>query len=354
MPPTGYVHATTPLAILHGPAVLYVGGVPHSASRDVRAELVAEIRQPAIDGVPSSVAGLDRVVGYTARVTGTFLELGTPQIQRLLHGVTGVLATGVTTFTPRDAGAYLPGGGYVSDVKVRIKDGGGKFHNITLASAFRSEYGVEGADRAEVTVPTTFEARSADGQAPPWTYVIEDAVLPPPVGGLNDTFTRADSAVAPGVADSGHTYTTLGVDSWGIQTNQLYRVAAGGGGYTKLVANGLTSGDGTLSVKMFVSGAGSGLSFRATDDANLFITEYAGGSLVLYRRQTGAYTSIGSAVLTFISGETLAAVLNGSSIIIRRNGVDVITVTDAFNATATLHGVSADAVTTRFDDLVFA
>ena len=174
---TGYAHATTPLQILKGPAVLFVGGVPHSSSQGVRVEFTTEIRQPQIDGLATPLAGLDHPVAYAVRVTGRFLELSEAQIARYLNGVAGVVAGTVTTSTPRAAGAYLPNpAGYVADVEVRILDGAENTHAVAIPLAHVSGWPVDGEDRSEVGVALTLEARSEGATAAaPWTYTVTEA-----------------------------------------------------------------------------------------------------------------------------------------------------------------------------------
>lgn len=224
MPRTGYAHTTTPGAVLLGPAVLYVSGIPHSASRGVRVEFETEWRTPPIAGLSTPIAGLDRVVGYSVRVTGTFLELGPAQIQRMMQGEAGVVAGALTTYSGRSAGVYLPTAGYVEDVTVRLKDGAGNLHAVKIPSAHVTTWPVTGDDRATVGVAVTLDARSTDAVSRPYTYTITlpvatVAITPVPIAVTTTTTAVATvrTYAAGAVEVAGHTVTVV-VTNTGIAT----------------------------------------------------------------------------------------------------------------------------------------
>lgn len=171
MPLTGYTHATSPGQIILGPAILFVGGVPHSASRGVRCEFIDEVTQPQIDGLVAPMAGLDYRAATGVRITGTFLELGAAQVARYQSNTTGVLAGGVTTYTPREPGLYLPSpAGYLADVEVRVVDGAGDTHAVEVPLAHVVTRAMDGADGVSLTL----EARSTDPDVVPYVYTISD------------------------------------------------------------------------------------------------------------------------------------------------------------------------------------
>lgn len=451
MPLTGY-NGTTPTRVLLGPAMLYVGGVPHSASTVARVEFLTEWARPEIDGLSTPIAGMDIVVARGVRLSGTFLELGATQVSRMMHGDAGVVAGALTTYSGRQAGTYLPNpGGYLSDVELRIEDGAGNLHAVDVPLATVVSWPAEGEDRAEVGVALVLEARSTVATAAPYTYTITGAEVPPapvatvaitpdpiavtagttaaaivrtynagaaevtgravtavvtntalatvsPASGvsplaltitgvaagatvltatsegvsdtsavdvaasgpiLSDTFTRADSPTAPGGPETGAAYETFFAGAtpvtYGIRTNRLYP-AVSGSGYTYLVSN-CTVADGVLRVKVYNAGNSRGITFRLTTATSQFSVQFNGGTIELYKQNAGAYTVLGSAAVTWVSGDELIAELSGSSIIIKQNTTTRITATDAFNSTATRHGVvvpgSSAGTAIEFDDLSF-
>lgn len=150
----------TPTEVLIGPAVVYRGGVPWAVSRGgVRVEPFNEIRSVEFDGRRAAVAGLDRIVSYGIRVTGTFLEYSVAQAQRYELGVTGVVApVGVTTITPREADVFLPAGAYVGDLVCVVKRADNTLVGVRIPKALVT-YSIAGEDRGEAGIDTQFEAR---------------------------------------------------------------------------------------------------------------------------------------------------------------------------------------------------
>lgn len=157
------------------------------------------------------------------------------------------------------------------------------------------------------------------------------------VSGVTDSFNRANSTTTMGVADTGQTWVPNS-GTWGIDLNRARLVSATAQAST-VVDSGLA--DGTVESLLVVHAAnGCGLCFRSTNDANYLTLDNATGAV--YRRQAGAFTLIGNANIGYTSGDVMAVVLSGSSIVLKKNGTSILSVTDAFNATATRHGYRAD------------
>lgn len=155
----GYT-ADTSSHLLIGPAVVYRAGVPWATSRGgVRVERFQEIRQVEFDGRRAPVGGLDRVVSYGIRVTGTFLELNVTHAQRHEFGVTASVVGQVSTITTRGGdSAFFPSGAYVSDLLVVVERADNTLVGFRIPKVLVT-YSIGGGDKAEVGIDTSFEAR---------------------------------------------------------------------------------------------------------------------------------------------------------------------------------------------------
>src|SRR5687768_4498615 len=128
--PSG-LNAETYTRIMVGPAVLKVAGVPWGVSRGgIRYENGAVIRNVPFDGKVADIAGLDRVVSYVQRVTGTFLQLGPSTLALLEHGTAGVVVGSVTETTPVAAQTFFVAGSYVTDLELDFQQPGGDIIQI--------------------------------------------------------------------------------------------------------------------------------------------------------------------------------------------------------------------------------
>lgn len=175
---------------------------------------------------------------------------------------------------------------------------------------------------------------------------------PPRVGGsglFRHTFTAADSAVAIPSADTGESTQVL-AGTWGISSNRAYLVTSTGSNNNAVVWNtGVSDGTFAVTFAVFNSAAGRRLVFRATDVDNLFIVDCS-TLFTLYRRQAGAYTSMGTNAAVPATGDVISVVLLGTSITVKQNGTTIISTTSSFNQTATRHGIGDESVSlTRYD-----
>jgi hypothetical protein len=158
--PSG-INAETFTRILLGPAVLKVDGVAWGVSRGgVSVSFDTTIRNVPFDCKVADVSGLDRVVGYITRIEGTFLQLGATTLQRIEHGVAGVLSGGVTTTTPLAAQTFLTSGAYVEDLELHYTAADGDVIEISFNMARVVYSGPSGgASDDEATIDLTFEVR---------------------------------------------------------------------------------------------------------------------------------------------------------------------------------------------------
>lgn len=159
MPNSG-LSASTGADLIKGAGLIYVGaGAPAAAAPfaatvgGVRVTLTAEMRNPDFDGKVSDVAGLDRVVGWDASIVVTLKEVSSAKLLTLFPGMTSATASGVTTFTPPAANAYLTP---LDHVRAVFPLGDGRLYVVYFRKARAVRSGVTGADRGEGTFEVTF------------------------------------------------------------------------------------------------------------------------------------------------------------------------------------------------------
>lgn len=83
------------------------------------------------------------------------------------------------------------------------------------------------------------------------------------------------------------------------------------------------------------AGMTQGITFRRSDDSNY----WRAGRTTLRKKVAGSFTTVGTHSTPFSNLDRMTVVLSGSSITVLRNGVSVLSVTDAFNSTAVIHGL---------------
>jgi len=164
-----------------------------------------------------------------------------------------------------------------------------------------------------------------------------------------DTCTRADSAVSPGTADSGGTY-TVSSGTWGISSNRLYPVATGrllaSAGNANHAAS-VAFADMTGSVQQF-------LICRAVDGSNYWRVgctnpRSAGASLLtLQNIVSGAVGTINKSIGAIQRGDVLTAEGVGGLIRIYVNGVPIHEEVCITSATGTSFGIQANAGANTF------
>ncbi len=161
----------------------------------------------------------------------------------------------------------------------------------------------------------------------------------------SDSFNRANSAVTMGDTDSaaGGTNKTWVPNSgvWGISSNAAYTPSSDSQVTTVVESS---AADTTVAVKMATAGD-AGLCWRSTDDTHNWLTN---GSSIFKRN--GGFTQVAT-YAGESSGDTISVVLSGSSGILQKNGTQVASWSDAFNSTATKHGLRCTSTNlVRFDD----
>lgn len=168
-----------------------------------------------------------------------------------------------------------------------------------------------------------------------------------------DAFTRANSAATLGSTDGAGTvdpiaWTAL-VGTWGISSNQAYCPTPPGSGNDGIARVELAQADVDLSITVTVRGTDAGITFRITDSTHYWAWQMgATGTAQLFKRN-GTFTQVGTNHTGGVDGDVLRVVVSGSSISCYRNGVLLETTTDAFNSTATKHGIQSFDTTSRLD-----
>jgi hypothetical protein len=131
-----------------------------------------------------------------------------------------------------------------------------------------------------------------------------------PTPGAYDTFTRADSAVTMGTAESGQVWTPS-TGTWGIDTGQAYSPDASGDRYTVIEVEGP---DGTFDVDLVNASDGSqdsGLVFRWIDSGNFLLFH----NYFLFIVDSGSFSILQANLYPVGPGaHHLKAVLRGTSI----------------------------------------
>lgn len=161
-----------------------------------------------------------------------------------------------------------------------------------------------------------------------------------------DNFNRADNASVLGTANTGQAWVPL-VGTWGISVNQAY-VAVVVGNPIAVVDSGLSNS--TVNASIPVAGNDVGLVMRATDASNYIRFIIETNVFYLQKCVVGAFTTIASIAGTLVNGDQLSVSVSGSVFTAYKNGVFILTGTDAFNSSATKHGITAVNSTVRLDD----
>lgn len=169
---------------------------------------------------------------------------------------------------------------------------------------------------------------------------------------VSDSFNRANSASSMGSTDSAYGGTStawipLGGSTWGVLGTQAYNPAGNSQAITVV-----ETGHADCTIECLLAGVGNtGLCWRVSDNNNNYVFTAVGAGTV-YKRVAGSYTSLGNFVGGApVAGDVIKIVVSGNTHTIYRNGVQAIQFTDAFNATATRHGLRSDTdASSRFDD----
>lgn len=165
---------------------------------------------------------------------------------------------------------------------------------------------------------------------------------------VSDTFNREDSTTALGNADTGQVWTVV-AGTWGIIANQVYNA----GNTTNAIATVDTGySNCTVSVKFATVNTNMKVMFRVNNSNSFLHIERAPSSYDLWRNNAGAWTKLATHPSSATNGDAINVNLNGNEITAYLNGSLMYTITEAFNATVTKHGIGANSSGVRFDDFL--
>lgn len=176
--PSAY-SATLPADILLDSGLLLINSAtPWGVSMgDLSFDPGIDRKQVGFDGQRSPIVGLDRTVGFGAKISGTMKELSGARLTGLYEpGSSSAAGGGVTTITPKKAGILLVAGEYLSVVRLAFPRGSGGFAWVKFPKALLAKYDIKGKDKDEALISVEIEARldmsvAADTDVAP--YVIE-------------------------------------------------------------------------------------------------------------------------------------------------------------------------------------
>lgn len=172
-----------------------------------------------------------------------------------------------------------------------------------------------------------------------------------------DDFNRADSTTSIGSPSDGGSAWVIHGGTWGISSNQGYRVDSGTYAFVSLETS---VADGDVQVTCAAtSNPYMGPACRITSDQNWVgvLTGDASNQILFYKRVAGSYTQLGSTYSGAVAaGDVMKLSFSGSSYTIYQNGVSRITATDSSHNTVTKHGLLVNSGTSsgdRFEDFSF-
>jgi hypothetical protein len=155
-----------------------------------------------------------------------------------------------------------------------------------------------------------------------------------------DNFNRADSAVTLNTATSGHVWDHAGGGTWGVSGNLGYFASGGSTFNCFCVLTVPGSANGRIKcTNPTITAANNGISFRFVDGSNQWWLERESLGYQICKRVAGAITTMWNGGPAPASGDILEVVCNGDSIIPVINGVSYTPIVDAFNSSATKHGL---------------
>lgn len=121
-----------------------------------------ELADVAFDGMRFRLKGLTRRTGFKPVIKGTILELGPTatgkQTLILEPGSAEATVSGVTTTTPKAAGAFFATGDYLTDLRWIFDRGNGAFVAIYFPLALCTKWSLKGQDKDEAQISFEFEA----------------------------------------------------------------------------------------------------------------------------------------------------------------------------------------------------
>jgi hypothetical protein len=120
-----------------------------------------DISDVQFDGMRMRLKGLSRKTGWKPVIKGTLIELGPAasgkQTLVLEPGSTEATVGGVTTTTPKAAGAMFAANDYVTDLRWIFERGSSGFFAIYFPVALCTKWSLKGNDKTEAEISFEFE-----------------------------------------------------------------------------------------------------------------------------------------------------------------------------------------------------
>lgn len=169
-----------------------------------------------------------------------------------------------------------------------------------------------------------------------------------------DTYSGADGALTV-TEIGGKTYATFGNagGAWSRAGGRLVANKLAVATAPAVIAN-TGHADGVVSLTL-ISATNDGLMFRQSDSVNYWLLGINAGVYKLFKNEAGTLGAVATSTVVPAANDVVTVTLNGSAIAVAINGTDVpaLSVTDAFNASASSHGAWAGGAVARtalFDD----
>lgn len=166
---SGYL-TTLPTNILLGSMVIYIDGTAaYGATQgEPTVSLPHEYENTNFDGkIGIPIVGLDRRVGGTPFIEGTFIELTTAKALQLEPGGSSATVSTVTTVTPGLYGEYLVAANYLENVRAVCRLGGTSAGIVAIEFdwALLMVDSLTGQSASNGQIKLRFEARQASNAA---------------------------------------------------------------------------------------------------------------------------------------------------------------------------------------------
>lgn len=234
---------------------------------------------------------------------------------------------------------------------------------VQWSSAVRAQTYEYRVDGGAATSTGTARKAKIDGLTNGTSYTIEVRAVNPAGAGdwtttqgtptpttFYDDFARADSTTSPGTPVQGGPYTVV-AGTWGISSGALY--ASASTAEAMMTFPGLVDLDFTFTVSAF--GTNGGVMFRWIDANNTWLVNFSTTQISLWRRTGGTWVQQGNTwAKAPVAGDVIRLLAVGRTILVYRNGVQILTAEDHyFNlATATVGFRLSSETNTRLDEAV--
>lgn len=159
MAPLSSYTTTLPTDTLLDTGVMYAGSNIFAAQEGgLKFDPGKTFRQVQFDGQRSKVKGLDRIVMFEPKITGTIIELGPTKIPQLEPGASAVTLTGspsgyTTGYRPKQAGVLFVSGDYLSTFRCIWQRGDGTYVQVRFYDgAYIDKWDAAGTDKQEVKI----------------------------------------------------------------------------------------------------------------------------------------------------------------------------------------------------------